>query len=136
MQLALALYRSGRQAEALRTIQHYKSELADEIGLVPTAALDELEHRILEHDPDLLTPSHRQHVVRDYQLDEVIGEGAFSLVWRGVQPSLDRKVAIKQIMAPDAKAANRGLEEFSRMLELRHELLVLRHELEHALLAL
>ena len=99
MQLALALYRSGRQAEALRAIQRYKSELADEIGLVPSANLDELEHKILDHDPILLAPPHRQHVVRDYQLDEVIGEGAFSLVWRGVQPSLDRKVAIKQIRA-------------------------------------
>ncbi len=99
MQLALALYRSGRQAEALRAIQHYKSELADEIGLVPSAELDELEHRILDHDPTLVPASHRRHMLRDYQLDEVIGEGAFSLVWRGTQPSLGRKVAIKQIRA-------------------------------------
>ena len=56
MQLALALYRSGRQAEALRAIQRYKSELADEIGLVPSANLDELEHKILDHDPILLAP--------------------------------------------------------------------------------
>jgi DNA-binding SARP family transcriptional activator len=99
IQLALALYRSGRQAEALRAIQRYQSELADEIGLVPSAELDQLEHRILEHDPTLVLASHRQHMLRDYQLDEVIGEGAFSLVWRGTQPSLGRKVAIKQIRA-------------------------------------
>jgi DNA-binding SARP family transcriptional activator/WD40 repeat protein len=99
VQLALALYRSGRQAEALRAIQHYRSELADEIGLVPSTELDELEHRILDHDPTLVPASHRRHMLHDYQLDEVIGEGAFSLVWRGTQPSLGRKVAIKQIRA-------------------------------------
>ena len=99
MQLALALYRSGRQAEALRAIHLYKSELTDEVGLLPSPELDRLEHQILDHDPTLLPASHRQRVLRDYQLDEVIGEGAFSLVWRGTQPSLGRKVAIKQIRA-------------------------------------
>ena len=99
MQLALALYRSGRHPEALRAIQAYKSELADELGLEPSPELSQLEHRILEHDPILLPASHHRHVLRGYQLDEVIGEGAFSLVWRGAQPSLGRKVAIKQIRA-------------------------------------
>ncbi|NNE12282.1 MAG: protein kinase, partial [Ilumatobacter sp.] len=97
--LALALYRAGRQAEALRAIQEYRAELADEVGLDPSADLDELEHRILEHDPGLLPASHQRHVLRGYELDEVIGEGAFSLVWRGVQPALNRTVAVKQIRA-------------------------------------
>ena len=34
-----------------------------------------------------------------YAAGEVVGEGAFSLVWRGVQPALGRKVAVKQIRA-------------------------------------
>ncbi len=38
-------------------------------------------------------------MLRGYELDEVIGGGAFSLVWRGTQPSLGRTVAIKQIRA-------------------------------------
>ena len=99
VQLALALYRSGRQAEALKVIQRYRSELADQLGLEPSPELGQLEHQILDHDPGLLPASHQQHMLRGYQLDEVIGEGAFSLVWRGVQPSLGRTVAIKQIRA-------------------------------------
>ncbi len=99
MQLALALYRSGRQAEALQVLRDYRTGLVEELGLDPSPELGRLEHRILEHDPDLLPPSHRRHDLRGYRLDEVVGEGAFALVWRGVQPSLGRTVAVKQIRA-------------------------------------
>ena len=99
MQLALALYRSGRQAEALEAIRDYRSELVDELGLDPSPEFDRLEHQVLEHDPALLPASHQQHMLRGYQLNEVIGEGAFSLVWRGRQPGLGRTVAVKQIRA-------------------------------------
>ena len=99
MQLALALYRSGRQAEALQVLRDYRTGLVEELGLDPSPELGRLEHRILEHDPELLPPSHRRHDLRGYRLDEVVGEGAFALVWRGVQPSLGRTVAVKQIRA-------------------------------------
>ena len=98
-QYALALYRAGRQAEALRAVQDYRSALADELGLDPSPDLQQLEHRMLDHDPTLLPPSDEQHMLRGYELDEVVGEGAFSLVWRGVQPTLGRTVAVKQIRA-------------------------------------
>ena len=99
MQLALALYRSGRQAEALQVLRDYRTGLVEELGLDPSPELGRLEHRILEHDPELLPPSHRRHDLRGYRLDEVVGEGAFALVWRGVQPSLGRTVAVKQVRA-------------------------------------
>jgi DNA-binding SARP family transcriptional activator/ABC-type branched-subunit amino acid transport system substrate-binding protein len=56
-QLMLALYRSGRQAEALSTYQECRHALADELGLEPGAPLQELERRILEHDPGLASPT-------------------------------------------------------------------------------
>jgi DNA-binding SARP family transcriptional activator len=99
MQLAVALYRSGRQAEALQVLRDYRTGLVEELGLDPSPELGRLEHRILEHDPDLLPPSHRRHDLRGYRLEEVVGEGSFALVWRGVQPSLGRTVAVKQIRA-------------------------------------
>ncbi len=49
----LALYRSGRQAEALRTYQQMREMLAEELGIDPSPSLRELELRILEQDPAL-----------------------------------------------------------------------------------
>ena len=49
----VALYRLGRQAEALRAFRTVRHVLADELGLEPTPALSELEAMILRHDPEL-----------------------------------------------------------------------------------
>ena len=49
----LALYRSGRQAEALRAYQKTRAYLTEELGLEPSAQLQELERRILNQDPSL-----------------------------------------------------------------------------------
>ena len=51
--LMLALYRSGRQAEALRAYQELRSILGEELGVDPSPPLRELEERILMHDPAL-----------------------------------------------------------------------------------
>jgi YVTN family beta-propeller protein len=52
-QLMLALYRSGRQAEALDLYQRTRRLLGDELGLEPSPALLELEQAILRQDPAL-----------------------------------------------------------------------------------
>ena len=56
-QLMLALYRSGRQAEALELYQQTRRVLRDELGLEPSPDLHELEQAILRQDPTLGTPS-------------------------------------------------------------------------------
>jgi DNA-binding SARP family transcriptional activator/ABC-type transport system substrate-binding protein len=58
-QWMLALYRSGRQAEALRVYADTRRRLVDELGLEPGEPLQELERAILRHDTslDLATPS-------------------------------------------------------------------------------
>ena len=55
-QLMLALYRSGRQAEALQVYQATRRELVDALGLEPGRALQELEQAILRQDPSLDLP--------------------------------------------------------------------------------
>src|SRR5215469_12560140 len=52
-QLMLALYRSGRQTEALETYREFRNVLSEELGLEPSSALRELEAAILRHDPVL-----------------------------------------------------------------------------------
>jgi DNA-binding SARP family transcriptional activator len=54
-QLMLALYRSGRQAEALAAYRAARATLVEGLGIEPSPALQELERRILRHDPALLT---------------------------------------------------------------------------------
>jgi len=53
-QLMLALYRSGRQAEALDVYRETRQTLTDELGIEPSPSLQELERGILRHDPELL----------------------------------------------------------------------------------
>jgi predicted ATPase/DNA-binding SARP family transcriptional activator len=52
-QLMLALYRCGRQAEALAAYQNGRRVLLEELGLEPGRALQGLERAILKHDPAL-----------------------------------------------------------------------------------
>jgi predicted ATPase/DNA-binding SARP family transcriptional activator len=52
-QLMLALYRTGRQAEALGVYQDGRRALLDELGLDPSPELKELEAAILRQDPGL-----------------------------------------------------------------------------------
>jgi predicted ATPase len=52
-QLMLALYRCGRQAEALATYRDGRRRLVDELGIEPSASLQRLEQAILRQDPAL-----------------------------------------------------------------------------------
>lgn len=63
-QLMVALYGSGRQAEALEKYASGRRALADELGIEPSGALKDLERRILVQDPDLLPSPPRRPVRR------------------------------------------------------------------------
>ena len=55
-QLMLALYRSGRQADALELYRRTRETLSEELGIEPGLELQELERRMLQHDPELERP--------------------------------------------------------------------------------
>lgn len=95
-QYALALHRSGRSPEGLRVIAAHREFLLDEAGLDPSSEMVSLERAMLDGDASLEVEKVGRPL-RGYRLLEEIGSGAFSVVWRGVQPSVGREVAIKQI---------------------------------------
>lgn len=93
--LVLALYRSGRRVEALRSAHEYRSRLRVGSGLRPSAAMEALEHAVLVDEPGLewneardevripdLQPLHR--VPREERLAPAArtGSAALSEGWR------------------------------------------------------
>ncbi|HEX6339526.1 AfsR/SARP family transcriptional regulator [Umezawaea sp.] len=59
-QLATALYRAGRQADALDQLRRTRARLADELGVSPGPHLTDLHRRVLAADPRLSEPVPRQ----------------------------------------------------------------------------
>ncbi len=72
-QFMLALYRSGRQAEALRAFGRARQTLIDELGIEPGVELRDLERRILDQDPlldgHLALEAHEVHQHQHHDLD-------------------------------------------------------------------
>jgi WD40 repeat protein/DNA-binding SARP family transcriptional activator len=120
-QLMVALYRSGRQADASATYHRAREILADELGIDPSEELRALHERILKNDETLQTPHDR---VRGYELVEEIGEGGFGVIHRAWQPQLAREVAIKAI-----RPALANDPDFIRRFEAEAQLVA---RLEHA----
>ena len=88
-QLMLALYRSGRQAEALAAYQDARRVLVDELGIEPSGELQELQQAILRQDaslsveapgPAAVTPTAadapRDDPVVETRLDAFVGRAA------------------------------------------------------------
>jgi DNA-binding SARP family transcriptional activator/tetratricopeptide (TPR) repeat protein len=64
-QQMLALYRCGRQGDALQAYEQLRRRLADELGADPSPPLQELHLRILSADPTLAATDLAQQVFRD-----------------------------------------------------------------------
>jgi WD40 repeat protein/DNA-binding SARP family transcriptional activator/class 3 adenylate cyclase len=90
--LMLANYREGRQAEALNAFQRAREILADELGIDPSPELLRLHERVLKQDPGL---DLRGEPLRGYRLLEKIDDGPTGVVFRAIQPHVERDVAVK-----------------------------------------
>jgi DNA-binding SARP family transcriptional activator/WD40 repeat protein len=93
-QLMLALYRTGRQGEALGAFQRAREILVDELGIDPSPELRKLHERILAQSPDL-DPGGEP--LRGYRLLERVGEDPFGVVYRATQPNVGREVAVRVV---------------------------------------
>ena len=100
----------------------YRSYLAEETGLEPSATITALERRIVEGDTSLDVVD-RTHAIRGYQLHEKLAEGAFGAVYRGVQAVVGREVAVKIVkpeLADDPAFIGRFEAEAQLVARLEH----------------
>ncbi|WP_052667299.1 BTAD domain-containing putative transcriptional regulator [Nitriliruptor alkaliphilus] len=131
--LMRGLYRTGRQTEALHVARRHARHLRER-GLEPSPRVQDLERRILRHDPALLPvdgdassdigPGHH---VRGYELREVVGAGPVGTVHRAYQASVGRPVAVKSIHAELAQRPDfvrRFADEAQTLAALEHPHLV------------
>ena len=124
--LMLALYHSGRQAEALATFERAREVLSAELGTEPSAQLQRLHEQMLRRDPALAPPEPGPSIVRQsridlppgtefasYRIERTLGRGGMSVVYLAEHEWLQRKVALK-VLAPQLAEDDRFRERFIR----------------------
>jgi DNA-binding SARP family transcriptional activator len=111
-QLMLALYRCGRQAEALEVYRAARLALADELGLDPSPDLQELERRVLRQDPSLAPP-----VTPSADVAPVRAERRLVSVLVAVPPAEDDPEALRQRLDELLGAARDTLARYGGELE-------------------
>jgi WD40 repeat protein/DNA-binding SARP family transcriptional activator len=137
-QLMQALYRSGRQADALRTYRRASAVLGEELGIEPSPELSRLEERILLQDPDLgpalagprTEPAGRPEpgrTLHGYEIRSLIGAGSEGVTYLAYQPTLGRRVALTAVSPETANRPDfvrRFETEVRRLASLEHASIV------------
>jgi DNA-binding SARP family transcriptional activator len=109
--LMLALYRNGRQAEALEAYRRARQTLADEVGLEPGPELRALEHSILNQAPELggdVKVARGARVVMALPGSEE-GVGPLAAVGRSLAGDVGAELIVSAIV-PDEQALARMME--------------------------
>jgi serine/threonine protein kinase/DNA-binding SARP family transcriptional activator len=124
--LMLALYRGGRQAEALSTYQRARDVLIEQLGTEPSTELQRLHERILRRDPSLGGQEPQERTIKrsrvdlqpgsefaGYRIVSTLGRGGMAVVYLAEHDFLQRKVALK-VLAPQLAEDDRFRERFIR----------------------
>jgi serine/threonine protein kinase/DNA-binding SARP family transcriptional activator/ABC-type transport system substrate-binding protein len=135
--LVVALYRSGRQGEAIAAYHRAKAVLAEELGIDPSPELEHLFQQILTQDPALRAPASAAPVAKaaprdqlapgttfaGYRIASVIARGGMSTVYLAEHLGLRRKVALKLIssqLAEDTRFRERFVRESQTAASIDH----------------
>ncbi|WKX20430.1 BTAD domain-containing putative transcriptional regulator [Streptomyces sp. HUAS CX7] len=128
--LMLALYRSGRQAEALAVYADTRRLLADELGVDPRPGLQELQQRILRADPQLAEPSGpaaetAAPSVRPAQLPATVpdftGRASFVRELSDVLSAASGRATTGRVMAVSALAGIGGVGKTTLAVHVAHQ---------------
>jgi WD40 repeat protein/serine/threonine protein kinase len=118
--LMVALYRSGRQGDALAAYRRAHEVLTGELGIDPSPELQHVQEQVLKQDVALDLGG---EPLRGYRLLELLGEGAFGAVHRAFQPEVGREVAVKIVhprLARDPEFIRRFAAEAQLVARLEH----------------
>ena len=131
-QLMLALYRTSRQADALRAYQVLNSRLGEELGIEASPRLRTLRDQIVIGDealeirsrgPVRVRSTAPTPAVRGYEMREQIRESAGAAAYRAYQPAVGREVAITVVrpgVANDPAFIRRFQAEAQAIATLEH----------------
>ena len=112
-QLMLALYRSGRQAEALETYLELRQALVEELGVEPSNALRDLHARMLNSDPALDVPApSAAPAAESGQNGQNTQSGSTGKTGRAARPGAPRQ------LPPDTRVFTGRDRELGELLEL------------------
>jgi DNA-binding SARP family transcriptional activator len=117
-QLMLVLYRSGRQGEALEVFRRTRATLVRELGIEPSPPLQQLERRILAHDPELDAPDRSRRStagVRGTVLVVATDEAGLATALAAIEPlASQRELILAQLLADDAEVGRAALSVNAR----------------------
>jgi YVTN family beta-propeller protein len=112
-QLMLALYRRGRQAEALETYRRARRMFSEELGIEPGPRLQELEGAILRHDSSLEAPGQEAPRAREEEWIETVRQWPRFLSRRTVALAVALILAMVATLVAVARYSSGGsLEPF------------------------
>ncbi len=128
-QLMEILALEGQREEALAMYERCRVLLAEELGMAPTKRTTEMYEKIIAGD--IRFDEQPTDGIRGYELKEEIGQGGYGTIYRAVQPTINRDVAVKVIRrkyANNPEFIRRFEAEAQTIARLEHPYIVPLHD--------